>query len=213
MIRRSLALLSLILLAVPGGADAAEDTRTSVLTAQGASQVLRAGQTLEVTPGAALQAGDEIVTSAGSSVDVGWAGLWGCRVMEDSRIKIESLALEDQRVGMERGRMLFRFNKMPAKSAFKLMAPTVTATVRGTAFAAMVRPDGTSTLAVLHGRVEALPAAGPAVWIGAGEAVDFTASGAGVSRALSAEERDLLDGTETVRSGAKRSRKDRQGYV
>lgn len=213
MIRRSLVLLSVALLSALGASCAGEDARTSLLHVQGASQVLRDSQTLDAAKGAVLQAGDEIVTSAGSSVDVGWAGLWGCRVMEDSRIKIESLALEDQRVGMERGRMLFRFNKMPAKSAFKLMAPTVTATVRGTAFAAMVRPDGTSTLAVLHGRVEALPAAGPAVWIGAGEAVDFTASGAGVSRALSAQERDLLDGTETVRSGAKRSRKDRQGYV
>lgn len=213
MIRRSLVLLSVALLSALGAACAGEDARTSVLAVQGASQVLRDSQTLDAAKGAVLQAGDEIVTSAGSSVDVGWAGLWGCRVMGDTQIKIESLALEDQRVGMRAGRMLFRFNKMPAKSAFKLLAPTVTATVRGTAFAAMVRPDGTSTLAVLHGRVEAAPSAGPAVWIGAGEAVDFAASGAGAPRALSADERSLLAGTETVRSGAKRSRQDRQGYV
>ncbi|MCG3176672.1 MAG: hypothetical protein MOGMAGMI_01630 [Candidatus Omnitrophica bacterium] len=211
MIRRALALASLVLLTA-SLAGASEDTRTSVLAAQGAVQVLRAGRTLDAAKGAVLQAGDEIVTSSGASVDVGWAGLWGCRLMGDGKIKIDSLALEDQRVGMERGTMLFRFNKMPVKSAFKLMAPTVTATVRGTAFAATVRPDGGSTLAVLHGKVEAVSATGQTLMLGAGQAVDLTAAGAGDPRALSADETALLGGTETVRSGGKRSRKDRQGY-
>lgn len=211
MIRKALVLASALWAAAAGSA-AAEDTRTSVLAAQGPVQVLRSGQTIDAAKGAALQAGDEIVTAAGASVDVGWAGLWGCRLLGDGKIKIESLALEDQRVGMERGTMLFRFNKMPVKSTFKLTAPTVTATVRGTAFAVTVRPDGGSTLAVSHGKVEVTSSTGQVLSLDAGRAVDLTASGADAPRALSAEETALLDGTETVRSGGKRSRKDRQGY-
>jgi hypothetical protein len=115
--------------------------------------------------GAALKGEDSLRTSNNSYADMELEPSARFRLKENSLLKIEKLASESREadgsmvrltdLGLLKGEVIARLEKLPADARLSLRAPAAIAAVRGTGFLVSVGSDGQTTdVAVANGAVQ-----------------------------------------------------------
>lgn len=149
-----------VLLQCGPGADKNSQRRLIVSQIVGQVQVERAEAAQPAQIGMQLQVGDVVVTGADSSAAMAFPGLGVVRMGANSRLEASSFiegtaAAPATKVDLRltRGTLVSYVNKRDAASEYRVVTPTVIASVRGTAFLVSVDDDSSVTVAVAEGAV------------------------------------------------------------
>jgi hypothetical protein len=152
----------------------------------GQVQVMRDGQWADVSAKDTLKKNDVIQTGANCMADMSMNELAGCRLLADSRVKVDGWKMENLALSVEKGNVILNLEKLPQKSTFKVETPTAVAVVRGTQFWGRVDdsdPDNpVTTFAVREGVVEITEKASSQTFsVEKGKALDLSKDGSRVS--------------------------------
>ncbi len=176
--RKILFVLTAMLLsmgAAPQGMPAAAVFRAS--QPQGEVSVIHQGETQALLDHGKLVGGDVIRTGADSQVDLIRKGKWGYRLLANTECSIDLSNVDETRVKMTAGDVVFQVKKLPPGKTLVVETPVVVAAVRGTQFWGRVTPAGperSATFAVREGRVEMkVSKTGEPFALEAGQAVDI----------------------------------------
>ena len=148
-IRCSLLLVVTIFFLLPTLAFCAEYT-CEVMSIKGSvHSVSDTGEKKIVKEGDLLKAGTTIEVDQDSYMDLAYDKQWNnvSRIGEDSKITIRSIYPTD--VYMDKGDILAKLHKLPAKSTFEVETPTAIAAVRGSEYRTVCR-DGQTDVFNLH---------------------------------------------------------------
>jgi hypothetical protein len=202
MMKKILALIALSLVSVNALAASEGCTVNQVV---GQVQVMREGQLTDVSAKDILKKGDVIQTGGNCMADMSMNDLAGCRLLADSRVKIDGWKTENMALSVEKGNVILNLEKLPEKSSFKVETPTAVAVVRGTQFWGRVddkNPDNpVTTFAVREGTVEITPLTATdksPYLISPGEAIDLKAGSAPSKRKALPEEMQAMEQANAV---------------
>lgn len=143
-----------------------------------------AAENRRLAPADPVRFGEVIATGADSASVIALADSTQIAIGERARVTLDEFVYQP---GGDGGRMAlslmlgtFRFvtGVMP-KPAYVIRTPSTTITVRGTVFALNVAADGTTTIEVEEGEIEATDSAGNSIAVAAGQSVSLGASAAG----------------------------------
>ncbi len=202
MMKKFLALIALSLVSVNALAASEGCTVNQVV---GQVQVMREGQLTDVSAKDILKKGDVIQTGGNCMADMSMNDLAGCRLLADSRVKIDGWKTENMALSVEKGNVILNLEKLPEKSSFKVETPTAVAVVRGTQFWGRVddkNPDNpVTTIAVREGVVEITDKASSQTFsVEKGKALDISkdASSAPVIREALPEEMQAMEQANVI---------------
>ena len=126
-----------------------------VISFLGSVEITRAAEVARpVVLGEELKEGDLVVTGASSFVVFSLGETATVRIQPESSVTLSGIAdTANIEMGLEKGGVLNRVNRLSKGATYKIFTPTVVASVRGTVFSAYYEKD-TNTIAVKNGRVD-----------------------------------------------------------
>lgn len=207
---RKIAILFLVLSAVPASARAAEqNTSDAAITGvEGEVTVVRNGASTPASEGMPLKQGDVVKTGPGGAADFSMNGLAGGRLLADGECSLEDPQKKSMRVKLALGKILLNLEKLPEESSFEVETPTAIASVRGTQFSGFVGSRGSSFSvrddAIQVRRMQGGRPVGDPILIGEGFSCDVGPEGFGrlTSRPATGQELVLIEQVSTVKTCA-----------
>ncbi|MDR2488348.1 MAG: FecR domain-containing protein [Desulfovibrio sp.] len=166
-----------------------------ILSISGKAEILAAGIVSEAKPGFRLEPGQAVRLVGGGEIrvsaengNVELVAANGAVVAYDGRVSERSSPWQEkqiQRVAVADGTAQFSVAvgrvdvRVVTGQPLRVVAPLVTASVRGTRFTMLVAKDGSSSMKTLRGSVETLGRSGEARMAGAGQGLSLSAASYG----------------------------------
>lgn len=153
-----------------------QDVKSRVISYLGTVNITRGAEAQRpVVLGEELKEGDRIVTGRASFVVFSTGAAAVARIQPESDVVLTSIAdMSNIDLGLDKGSVLSRVNKLAKGAGYRVTTPTVVASVRGTLFSVNT-DEGTGTVAVKNGTVRvAVKNSGKSMDVNRGAAVLFT---------------------------------------
>lgn len=148
--------LAIVFIIPMGGIAQAEDYYCEVMTLNGLAEVTYAGEAVPqpLNQGDLLKEGDRITVAEGSYVDLAFDKGWNnvTRLAQNTQMQIRSIYPTG--LGLTRGDIFARLEKLPKNSTFEIQTPTAVAAVRGSVYRTIHENDETRVLNYASSPVE-----------------------------------------------------------